>query len=498
MRARLIRWAIAMVTVLVGCGGDKPTTPNVTVNVAPSTATVRTSATQRFTAVVTGTEDQGVVWTVDGGEANGTVTQGGLYTAPASVPSPPTATVRATSSADHAKSGTAAVTITPAPVTLTVDPAEATVEVGATQQFTATVTGTANTAVTWSVDGGAANGSIDPSGLYMAPATVPDPARVTVTATSVADASASGAAEVTIVVAGLEGFVLVPAGSFTMGDGSSDSYCGSTQYPVTLTEDFYLGQTEVTNQQYLELVQWAYDRGYVTATSAAVMDAMGSTAELLVLDGQGCEIAFADGAFSLRNAGYGINPDHPVKQVTWNGAAAYCDWLSLKEGLAPAYDHSTWRCNDNDPYRAQGYRLPTDAEWEYAAQYDDERIFPWGNEAPTCDRTDIAGCNNGWTDPVASYPAEKSFGGNGLYDMAGNVMEWCNDWHRCAAAPSSTDPPGPLTGTYRVLRGGLWGDSSPFVHERCAFRYYYDPVPHGGFLHLVGFRVARSGDAGAL
>jgi formylglycine-generating enzyme required for sulfatase activity len=221
---------------------------------------------------------------------------------------------------------------------------------------------------------------------------------------------------------------------------------------------------------------------------------MGSTEELVDLNGEGCEIAFSNGVFGIHDAGHGINPDHPVKQVTWHGAAAYCDWLSLKEGLPQAYDHGTWRCNGADPYRAQGYRLPTDAEWEYAAQYHDERIYPWGNEEPDCARANGGDppCMS-WTTPVGSYPAEKTIGGRGLYDMAGNMMEWCNDWFQCQATPRPTDPPGPSSGSkWRVLRGG--SSTSDATWFRCSARFW---TVYGAFTWgrpIYGFRIARTED----
>ena len=135
----------------------------------------------------------------------------------------------------------------------------------------------------------------------------------------------------------------------------------------------------------------------VTATTTSVSDNLdGSTEEILDLDDPDCEIEFSGGVFSLRDAGHGTNGDHPVKEVTWYGAVAFCDWLNLYGGVARAYDHSTWECNGGDPYNAAGYRLPTDAEWEYAARYDDERIYPWGNQQPDCSRANYAGCV-GWT-----------------------------------------------------------------------------------------------------
>jgi len=300
---------------------------------------------------------------------------------------------------------------------------------------------------------------------------------------SVTDLTVSGIDSLTFYDGGIPGMVTVPAGVFTMGDGVA--YCGTAQRQVTLTHDFYLGQHEVTNQEYLEAVQWAYDHGYVTATTTSVRDNLdGSTEELLDLDGS-CEIAFSGGTFSLRDAGHGINPDHPVKEVTWYGAAAYCDWLSLHAGLPRAYNHSTWQCNGGDPYGAPGYRLPTDAEWEYAAQWDDERIYPWGNEAPDCSRANYYGCV-GWTSPVGSYPDAPAV--PGLSDMAGNVWEWCNDRHTCDLGTNPvTDPTGPASGTYRVLRGGAWDNHGPNL--RCAIRFDYYPYYS---YYSFGFRASRT------
>ena len=296
-----------------------------------------------------------------------------------------------------------------------------------------------------------------------------------------------------------DGLVLVPAGSFMMGDGVA--YCGEDEHQVTLTRDFYLGQCEVTNQEYMDAVQWAYDNGYVTATTSSVQDNLdGSTVELLDLNDEDCEIQFdGAGTFHLREspssraqdvypAGY--DPaDHPVKEVTWYGAARYCDWLSLQAGLPRAYEHiGDWSCNGGDPYAAEGYRLPTDAEWEYAAQYDDERIYPWGDDSPDCSRANFyhVGYCVGWTSPVGSHPDAPEV--LGLSDAAGNAWEWCNDWWRCdlGTAPV-TDPVGPGSGDYRVLRGGAW--DSEGISLRCARR---DPsLPIDTYYGYV-FRVAKT------
>ena len=179
--------------------------PPVAVSVAPTTAQILTGGHQQFTATVTNTTNTTVNWSVAGsgcsGSSCGTVTSGGLYTAPATVPSPAQVFVTATSAADPTKSSTASLTIS-LPVAVTVSPATATVPLGGHQQFTATVANTTNTAVAWSISGsgcsGATCGTITTAGLYSAPASVPSPAQVTVKATSVADPTRSGSAVVTV------------------------------------------------------------------------------------------------------------------------------------------------------------------------------------------------------------------------------------------------------------------------------------------------------------
>lgn len=193
--------ALAASALLAACGGgggasnNPPPPPPVRVAVTPATASVNAGLTAQFTATVANTSNTAVTWAVTGGAANGTITASGLYTAPATPPSG-TVTITATSQMDSSASGSATVTVTPA-ITVTVTPAKASVNAGLTQQFAAAVGNTSNTAVTWAVTGGAANGTITASGLYTAPATPPAGA-VTVTATSAADAAAIGSAQVTV------------------------------------------------------------------------------------------------------------------------------------------------------------------------------------------------------------------------------------------------------------------------------------------------------------
>ena len=298
------------------------------------------------------------------------------------------------------------------------------------------------------------------------------------------------------------GQVQVPAGQFVMGDGVAR--CGVDRRQVTLTHDFSIGQIEVTTDEYLTLLQWAYDQGYVTATVASVTDNVGSTVELVDLDDEHCEITFDPvlGIFASRQTEYalqwaypeGYDPSrHPVKEVTWYGAAAYCDWLSLSSGIPQAYDHETWACGPGgNPYRAEGYRLPTDAEWEYVSRYQDQRIYPWGDTEPDCDLANFF--YNGdycvrWTAPVASREAgAQPNHRRPIYDLAGNVWEWVNDYYECNLGTSPiTDPHGPPHGDARIRRGGGWGDAALGV--RSAGRYR--ELPDGAYYN-VGFRIARS------
>jgi uncharacterized protein YjdB len=174
----------------------------ITVGVSPPSASVAPGAKQQFTAAVSGASNKKVYWYVNGGSANGTITSSGLYTAPNVAPAGPV-TVRAVSEAFSARSGTAAVAVggTGHAVAVSVSPPSASVQTGATQQFTATVTGSANTAVTWQVNnvtgGNATVGTITSAGLYTAPNAVPS-GSVTVTAVSQADGTKKASAAVAV------------------------------------------------------------------------------------------------------------------------------------------------------------------------------------------------------------------------------------------------------------------------------------------------------------
>lgn len=191
-----------------GGGGNGNEKQDITVSLSPKTVSLAGEAAQIFTATILNPNNRGVTWTLSGsgctGSACGTIgNQGGnsnqgwtvTYTAPLAVPNPATVTLKATSNDDATKSDAATITITAPVVSVSVTPTSPTVLVGATQQFTATVLGSANKDVTWTISG---PGTISAAGLYTAPATLHPPASVTVTATSQADNTKSGSATITI------------------------------------------------------------------------------------------------------------------------------------------------------------------------------------------------------------------------------------------------------------------------------------------------------------
>jgi formylglycine-generating enzyme required for sulfatase activity len=177
--------------------------------------------------------------------------------------------------------------------------------------------------------------------------------------------------------------------------------------------------------------------------------------------------------FSRRNGG-----QHPVEVVNWQDAVDFCNKLSVQEGLKPYYDSGTREVLDGN-----GYRLPTEAEWEYACRAGTTTRWSFGDDETDLPRYAWVDSNSeGRTHPVGELGANPF----GLHDMHGNVWEWCRDWHDEYAAAAADDPRGPADGKRRVLRGGA------FIYlprvTRCAFRNHY--VPTYRFSDF-GFRVAR-------
>jgi hypothetical protein len=225
--------------ILSGCAGATTSASNghrhhsVTITVSPANATVTPGSTQQFSATVTGTSNMAVTWAVSGvgcsGATCGTISSSGIYSSPANLSSSLTVTVQATLVADPTKSASATVTIVAVAVLLSISPASASVPASGTQSFIATVTGAANTAVTWSLSGpgcsGSSCGTLSTSSLsavYAAPSVPPSPPQVSVIATSVADPSQSASATMTIVTAVPVSLSISPA-SATVPTGGTQS-----------------------------------------------------------------------------------------------------------------------------------------------------------------------------------------------------------------------------------------------------------------------------------
>jgi formylglycine-generating enzyme required for sulfatase activity len=149
------------------------------------------------------------------------------------------------------------------------------------------------------------------------------------------------------------------------------------------------------------------------------------------------------------------NPKNPVEQASWTAAAKFCNARSLQDGLTPCYDVKTWQCN----FAANGYRLPTEAEWEYACRAGTTTKFYFGDNE---EELKSYGWFQGNSASKTHVVAQKMPNPRGLYDMAGNLWEWCNDYYGPKYYQSSPadNPRGPDHGEKRVLRGGAWSSSS--------------------------------------
>ncbi len=200
--------------------------------------------------------------------------------------------------------------------------------------------------------------------------------------------------------------------------------------------------------------------------------------------------AFQMGRYEITQAQYqavvGSNPSSfksstnaPVEYVSWYDAVTFCNKLSEAAGLQPCYNLTTWACD----FTKNGYRLPTEAEWEYACRAGTTTNYYTGDS-----ESDLA--KAGWYDENSSRTTHvvggKQANAFGLYDMHGNVFEWCNDCYGSYSSENATDPQGPSRGSSRVLRGGSW--FSYYYYCRSTYRSNYYPY---GSVYFIGFRVVR-------
>jgi len=259
--------------------------------------------------------------------------------------------------------------------------------------------------------------------------------------------------------------VYVPGGVFTMGSDDSGYSHESPVHMVTL-DAYWIDQTEVTNSMF---ATFAAQAGYQTVAERTGFSFTYNpeTAKTETTQGADWQHPFGpDSSLADLN-------EHPVVHISWSDALAYCEWA--------------------------GRRLPTEAEWEKAARGTDARIFPWGNDfdGTLLNFADLR-LNAFWGDsssddgfqftaPVGSYPLGAS--PYGALDLAGNVWEWVNDWVDEAYYQDSpaSNPGGPDSGEYRVLRGGSWHD--PEDGQRASYRGWASPDDTD---ITLGFRCALS------
>lgn len=179
--------------------------------------------------------------------------------------------------------------------------------------------------------------------------------------------------------------------------------------------------------------------------------------------------------------------NNPVEQVRWSDAVRYCNERSRQEGLEPAYDLKTWTCR----FEANGYRLPTEAEWEYAARAGTATAYSFGDSDANLQQHAWFKINaRGKPKPVG----QRRPNAWGLHDIHGNVWEWCNDFYKVDYYLESTkkDPKGPEAGKNKVLRGGCWNSNADAC--RSAYRYNENPAYTDACFgyDIYGFRCVRS------
>ena len=228
----------------------------------------------------------------------------------------------------------------------------------------------------------------------------------------------------------------VPGGSFVMGSpaGEPGRRDIETPHEVALTRGFAIATTQLVSDAIVSLMQWAYNRGLVTVDQDALRDAVGSGGEILWRR-EFSPIEFDGEVFSLRA---GVDGRAISSGLTWYGAAALADWLNLASGFAVVHDRSNgWRAF-GDVYAVQGYRLPTEAEWEYACRAGTQTAF-WNGELEQacCEDDPSCCCESATLDAVGWYcanylfysglPALKPANPWGLYDVHGGFSDWCYD-----------------------------------------------------------------------
>ena len=304
--------------------------------------------------------------------------------------------------------------------------------------------------------------------------------------------------------------ILIPGGEFEMGDHFAEGQTDEFPVHAVLLDAFFMSKYEITNQQYCDYLNSAYP-DQLKVVNGFVYTSTGNITKNAYCDTYSAndysQIDFSGRIFSVRSKSDRDMSDDPMVQVSWYGAVAYCNWRSLQDGYEQCYNLSTWECD----FSKCGYRLATEAEWEYAArggEHNPYYRFPWGDTishsqanyrafpdiyiydvSPT--RDFLPDWNDGffpYTAPVGSFFPN----GYGLSDMTGNVWEWCNDLFDSNYYNISPydNPEGPASGWGGVLRGGGWNSNAD--NCRVAKRNFRGNLKTRTF--YLGFRIVRDSE----
>jgi sulfatase modifying factor 1 len=304
-----------------------------------------------------------------------------------------------------------------------------------------------------------------------------------------------------------EVMVLIPGGEFEMGDHSGDGNPAELPVHKVFVDSFYMRKYETTNRQYCDFLNAAMQAGDIKVYYGVVHAAYDASNRYPYCDtstsNPSSQIDYVGGIFSVRTKGGRDMSHDPMVTITWYGSVAYCNWLSQQEGYESCYaiGDPKWPCD----FMKTGYRLPTEAEFEYAARghaYTPYTRFPWGDTishsqanywsdatiaydvSPT--REYHPTYNDGiwpYTAPVGSFAPN----GYGLYDMAGNAFEWVNDWYGADYFSVSPylNPRGPAAGIGRILLGGGWGYEATYCRNSTRLEYEPDSRCHYRSFRMV-------------